>query len=33
MLLIATFLFLADQVFHVLFYAIGVLKTKPFFWP
>jgi preprotein translocase SecE subunit len=33
MLLIAAFLFLADQIFHLLFYAVGVLKTKPFFLP
>jgi preprotein translocase SecE subunit len=33
MLLIAGILFLVDQVFHVLFWGVGVLNTPPFWWP
>jgi preprotein translocase SecE subunit len=33
MFLIAFLLFLIDQIFHLLFWAVGVLKTKPPFWP
>jgi preprotein translocase SecE subunit len=33
MFLIAGILFLVDQIFHLLFWGVGVLRTAPFWWP
>jgi preprotein translocase subunit SecE len=33
MLLIAVLLFVIDWIFHLLFWAVGVLKLKPVGWP